>query len=487
MLELSVLKNLNPHYLLYFLYGLVFLFLGASTGLRDMKASKLKLAGNLWLLSAFGFTHGAHEWMHLFLMAQEKYLCAADIITIKILCIIILLVSFLSLLLFGLGLLGKMYEKPVFYWGKTAAVTCFFILGFVFSRYDFYLDPQLFIRADIIIRTTFGFWGSSVAATALLLYSIKLKKISMGIFRSFLLTATGFYFYAVFAGLMFSHQKLFFLPFPVEFFRGCCAVLITYFLMKGLNIFNVETRSKLEKHIQQLAQSEKMASLGQLAAGIAHEINTPLTNASFNIQMLLTRPEKYKDLQKIKQKLHSIEKNIDKASNIAAELLRFSHAKKLEYEYCDIHQIILNTLSALDHQLKQTSVKTVFKDLPKIYCDPDKLEQVFINVISNSIEAMTDERYMVIETSHMDDCIAISVADSGIGIPDDHFPKVFDPFFTTQKMGKGCGLGLSICFSIIEQHHGSIKIAQNKKKGTIVTIHLPVSRPKHLSDKGSKR
>jgi len=110
--------------------------------------------------------------------------------------------------------------------------------------------------------------------------------------------------------------------------------------------------------MKQLAQSEKMASLGQLAAGIAHEINTPLTNASLSIQMLKKKPEKYRDEKRVQQKLDAIDGNIDRASAIAKELLRFSHTKETHFEDCDVNQIILNALSVLHYRLNGIKVET---------------------------------------------------------------------------------------------------------------------------------
>ncbi len=247
MPELTFLKNLNPIYPLYFVYGLVFLFLGATIGMKNMKASKLKIAGNLWLLSAFGYTHGTHEWVQLFLISQANSLSKNDLVAVKIISVTIVLLSFLFLVLFGLALMQKMTENPIFGWFQFGAVFFFLIMLYYFSQYDFYEIPSLFKRVDIISRISFGFWGSFLTGSALMFYSTKVKKISLNISHYFFLTAVGFFCYGIFAGLMFSHHKPSFLPLPIEFFRGGCAIAITLFLMKGLNIFDIETRHKLEK------------------------------------------------------------------------------------------------------------------------------------------------------------------------------------------------------------------------------------------------
>jgi len=111
-----------------------------------------------------------------------------------------------------------------------------------------------------------------------------------------------------------------------------------------------------------------------------------------------------------------------------------------------------------------------------ILCDPEKIEQVIINVINNSIEAMKDKKEITVLTQALGNNIVIEISDSGVGIPDEYISKAFDPFFTTKKIGQGSGLGLSICFSIIEQHDGSINFSRHDIKGTKIIIKLPIRR-----------
>jgi signal transduction histidine kinase len=137
----------------------------------------------------------------------------------------------------------------------------------------------------------------------LILYSKEVKNISEQISRYFFYSGVGFCFYGIFAGLIPSHVKIPLFLMPVEFFRGLCAVLITYFLFKALNIFDIYTRKKLEEQLKNQAQAEKMASLGLLSAGVAHEINTPLTNASLNMQMLKSQFKTTLKNEKIQKKM----------------------------------------------------------------------------------------------------------------------------------------------------------------------------------------
>jgi signal transduction histidine kinase len=298
--------------------------------------------------------------------------------------------------------------------------------------------------------------------------------MSRSIARFFFYTGLGFVFYGVVAGLVPSRTTLPFLPVPVELFRGMAAVLITYFLMKALNIFDIETRHALEQKIKRLAQSEKMASLGQLAAGIAHGINTPLTNASLSLQMLRKQISNQPGADGITTKLDAVERSIDRASTIANELLQFSHVKETQLALNDINQLIDNAIDLVQYKLKQVTISTYKSKIPRVLCDEAKLEQVFVNILNNSIEAMPDGGEISISNGRLDDEVWITFTDTGPGIPDDYLVKAFDPFFTTKKIGKGTGLGLSICYAIIDQHQGKIELEGNKGKGAAVTIHLPI-------------
>ncbi len=283
-----------------------------------------------------------------------------------------------------------------------------------------------------------------------------------------------FAFYSIFAGLIQSHVKIPIVSIPVEFFRGACAVLITAFLFKALNIFDIYTRKKLEQQLKNQAQSEKMVSLGKLSAGVAHEINSPLTNASLNMQMLRSQFSTSLKDEKILKKFNAIDRNIDRASIIAKELLQFSQAQEIILSNMDVNQVLDSALVQLNERLRNLKVTCKQDHLPNIDLNAPKLEQVFLNVIHNSIEAMGKNGDLIIKTMRINNEIKIVISDNGSGIAQEHLSKVFDPFFTTKEMNKGTGLGLSICHGIIEQHGGTIVLENNKKGGVDTTINLPV-------------
>lgn len=472
-----IINNLISIYTLYFLYGLTFLFLGASIALKDMKASTLKISSSLWLLSVFGFTHGSHEWIELFLLSSKLRYSYNEIYMIKLLALFIVGLSFLFLLLFGLSLIFSINKNKYIKWLKLCTITLFILMLLYFFKFESeYHHLNFFKIVNNILRKTFGFAGSLVASYGLILYSKEVRRISLPISRYFLYSGLGFYSYSIFAGLIPSHVKIPTFSIPVEFFRGACAVLITYFLFKALNIFDIYTRKKLEKQLKNQAQSEKMVSLGLLSAGVAHEINSPLTNASLSMQMLRSQFKTSLNDEKIQKKLNAIDRNIDRASIIAKELLQFSQTKETMLFPMDVNRVLDSALSHLNDKLSKVEVLLEQEELPEINLNAAKLEQVFLNVINNSIEAIEDGGKLFIKTKQINDEVHIIISDDGTGISREHLLKVFDPFFTTKKANNGTGLGLSICHGIIEQHGGTITLKNNKRGGVDTTIKLPVAQ-----------
>ncbi|MBU2559376.1 HAMP domain-containing protein, partial [archaeon] len=221
---------------------------------------------------------------------------------------------------------------------------------------------------------------------------------------------------------------------------------------------------------KQLIQSEKMASLGQLSAGVAHEINNPLANISLNAQMLL---QDVTD-EKVIGRLTKIENNVDRATRIVKSLLEFSRTPEFHPTLTDINELISKTLDIVEHEVKRLEVIKKFqKELPPVPVDPNQLQQVIMNMITNAAQAMPGGGTLTLRTEKIGDIVEIEIRDTGDGISGENLTKIFDPFFTTKKVGKGTGLGLSISYRIIEKHGGYIDVDSEPGKGTSFTIKLP--------------
>jgi signal transduction histidine kinase len=232
----------------------------------------------------------------------------------------------------------------------------------------------------------------------------------------------------------------------------------------------------------QLIQSEKMASLGQLVAGVAHEINTPMGSIKSNndifikcIQKIQTAPadmEKYSEILDDTLKVNS--EAIKRINSIVKALKNFARLDEAEYKETDIHEGLKSTLMLINHEIKgKIQIIEEFGDLPLINCYPNQLNQVFMNILVNAYQSIEKNGSIKIKTESHADKIKILISDTGKGIPEKHLEHIFDPGFTTKGVGVGTGLGLSICYQIIQKHKGSIKVESTPDKGSTFIIELP--------------
>ncbi|HVF56199.1 MAG TPA: ATP-binding protein [Pyrinomonadaceae bacterium] len=244
---------------------------------------------------------------------------------------------------------------------------------------------------------------------------------------------------------------------------------------------DVTSRVRLEEQFQ---QREKLSSIGQLAAGVAHEINTPLTGVSSYTQMLLGMlPEsdpKHTLLQKIRRQT-------DRATDIVNNLLNFSRTgSATDFAEVDIHRVLDDTLQLLEPQLRQSHIELVREyavELPKAFGNAGKLQQVFTNLLLNARDAIPDSGRVMLRTLHDDEgTIVVEVIDDGIGIAPENVARIYDPFFTTKGVGKGTGLGLAVSYGIVQEHSGHISVHSAPGKGTTFRFTLPTSlaRPTRL-------
>ena len=250
--------------------------------------------------------------------------------------------------------------------------------------------------------------------------------------------------------------------------------------------------TELKRVQSQLIQSSKLASVGQLAAGVAHELNQPLMVIRLNAQMLL-RQQKNDTLNPddIAETLDMIERNTNRMETIINHLRTFSRQTDRHHEVVDINNVIDESFTMINEQLKIHNisvVKNFSTDLKPTVGNGNELEQVFINLITNSrdaiIESEDTERRIEISTAYIEEPPAneIIVADSGAGIQQDDVDRIFEPFFTTKPEGKGTGLGLSISYGIIQDHNGIIELLETNGSGTRFRIQLPIEQAP-LTDK----
>jgi PAS domain S-box-containing protein len=224
----------------------------------------------------------------------------------------------------------------------------------------------------------------------------------------------------------------------------------------------------------QLIQSAKMASLGVLAGGIAHELRNPMAIASAAAQLFLENPKEEAQATECAEKIYS---SIRRASTIIEGLLKFALPTSKKLELTNINDILEETLMLIGKQIITQHIvikKELDPCLPRVLADEKLLKQVFLNMILNAGNAMPQGGTLAIRTEMADERVKIVFDDTGTGIPEENLNKIFDPFFTTMPVGKGIGLGLSICYSVVKDHGGEIKVESMKGKGSTFTILLPV-------------
>ncbi|PDW03012.1 PAS domain-containing protein [Candidatus Viridilinea mediisalina] len=224
----------------------------------------------------------------------------------------------------------------------------------------------------------------------------------------------------------------------------------------------------------QIIQSAKIASLGVMAGGIAHELRNPLAIISASAQLI----EEHSNNPELQQQAtRRIIASAERASLIIEHLLRFAHPPQERYRLVDTNEVLDDVLTMMDHQLVSAQIDLhceLSPELPLIYGNPELLAQVFTNMILNACNAMTQGGKLSISTSTQGEHVVVRFCDTGTGIPREHLSKIFDPFFTTRAVGQGTGLGLSISYSIVRQHHGTIEVQSELGRGTSFEIMLPV-------------
>lgn len=250
-----------------------------------------------------------------------------------------------------------------------------------------------------------------------------------------------------------------------------------------------EAMRELQDTQVQLVQSEKMASIGQLTAGVAHEINTPLgaINSNTSIIEMVTQFLKstinIKDNEKPGQLIEKLEKAnstnklaCERIIHIVRNLKNFSRLDQSEFQEACLHEGIESVLLLSHNELKhRIKVHKEFGNIPLVQCFPNQLNQVFMNIIVNAAQAIQEEGDIWIKTWEEDEKVFIQIRDNGAGISKENLKRIFDPGFTTKGVGVGTGLGLSICYKIIQNHHGKITVESTLGEGTTFTILIPVT------------
>jgi len=234
---------------------------------------------------------------------------------------------------------------------------------------------------------------------------------------------------------------------------------------------DVSERRRLQ---EQLRKTERIAELGTLASGMAHEIGTPMNVILGRAEYLMDRVKE----EQIKKGLQTIITQVERITRVMNQLLAFARRRQPERRALDLKDVVESSVEMFQERLARNRVEVEMAlDAPchAVHADADQMSQVLINLIMNAVQAMPDGGTLRIALAPADNMVRLTVADSGQGIPPESLEKIFDPFFTTKEFGQGTGLGLTVVKGIIEEHHGSITVESEQGKGTTLTIMLPKS------------
>ena len=227
----------------------------------------------------------------------------------------------------------------------------------------------------------------------------------------------------------------------------------------------------------QLLQSEKLAGIGILASGIAHEINNPLCGIRGMAEIILEE----ENMETIKEHTDNIIKYSDVAAEIVKELTGYVRtAEASDFESVNVNEKLNDAIKISKHSTRFEDVEIItdYQTIPLIRANSDEIQQVFVNLINNAVQAMNRKGRLVLSTMTSGDYVEIKVMDNGPGIPKGHINKIFDPFFTTKEVGKGKGLGLNIVYRIVTKYYGSIEAESEEGKGTTFTLRFPAENKK---------
>ena len=414
------------------------------------------------MFAIFGLLQGFHVWSDFYLLLYEhEFVSSKGVDTFRALK---MWGSFLTLGTFAWRMMDHTsWQRVMFIRISMLVVLATFVLG-LFYRYT-QLDYAQFISETLHqIRWIFGMGSSVLAGATVYTYAKRIEGEGFGSAPPFQWLGISLICYGLSVGFIDDGMSLWF-----QCLRLLCAYGMLLALWYALRVFDEERDNQLQSYVQLTQQEAKLIELGELTSAVAHEIKTPISSAMMScdlLEMQLGNDEKHK------RQIDRIRYGLTRASEISQEVLNYAHNKQINREPLHLHNIIKSALSLNQFRLETFQLDVSIDHRLQISGDPGLLEEVFSNIISNAVDASSEDRSLTIK-GFQDKLFAIvTFSDHGGGMPDSVLQKATQPFFTTKAKGEGTGMGLALCKQIILQHNGDLRL-YNQGKGLTVEVRLP--------------
>ncbi|WHR53488.1 HAMP domain-containing sensor histidine kinase [Vibrio furnissii] len=449
---------------LYLLSGLAFFAAAFAIFSRNLKNSSNRIAQLLPIFALFGLVHAFHIWSELYFdLYQHEFILTRGIDTFRVLK---LGLSFLPLAYFAWRMLPlSMWSQRQITLIKKAIVLFLFV--FVVSVYwlhHHYTYPVFIHYASNHIRWVLGLGFSSLAGLAVYSYADRVEFEGYGSPGAFKLLGLALIAYAFSTGFLTDDAALW-----VQIIRLLCGYGILLSLWNAMRVFDQEHDQQLQSALQLSLQDAKLRELGELTSAIAHEIKTPLSSALMSCDLLehqLAHDSNHK------RQIDRIRYGLGRAAEISQEVLNYAHHKAIHRQPVRLAEIVDQALSLNQYRLEGFDVLVNVDSTLSVYGDAGLLEEVFTNLIGNSVDASTTHKSLRIQGFQNKLNAILTFTDCGGGMPDALLAKATQPFFTTKPKGEGTGMGLALCKQIISQHNGEL-LLYNHDNGLTVEVRIP--------------
>ncbi|MEZ9197606.1 sensor histidine kinase [Shewanella sp. 10N.286.54.B9] len=449
---------------IYLFYGLVFFSIGCAVVFRNFRYSQLKVAPTLWALAIFGFSHAFHEWSELYVIVFSEGIPPQYQLLTQCLRLAKLFLSYIALMVFAWQILSITNKSLARIGHGCIMLLLISYISLLMPRlFDMSLDTVDFAAASQATRVLIGFASAMLAGIGMAVYgnSLRQDKHHYGVYFS--LSGIGLMLYGVLSGLVptEAHHSI-----PV--LRTLAGALILVALFKALKVFDLEKEQATAAKLKRAIEADKYKAIGQLAMGVAHEINNPLASSSLALDLWERKHPQH--FESDTSYLNRTRLGIERASSISKELLSYARPASGERSWIMLNEVLDAAVKLLAHRIKQHSIKINCEANVGLYGEKVKLEELIINLLCNALDASSNNQQIVIDVYQTEILISVKVTDFGCGMDAEALTRATEVFYSSKPVGKGTGLGLAICEQITALHHGKMNIVSELGKGTSVEL-----------------